>query len=178
MGQFHDIYNTYRKESFQESDIVFHLPTLEHYASLCSHVTEFGVRTGKSTVALIMGCKGEVHSYDIDNSPMVRLLQEEAENLPCKWTFHQGDTSVVTIEETDMLFIDTEHTYAHVKKELATSGRKARRFLAFHDIISCPQIVPAIDEFLNQYENEYTVVHRTTQNNGFLVLERVSPHTC
>jgi hypothetical protein len=168
------------------SDIVLHLPVLEFYASLCGHVTEFGVREGCSTAALLAGCKGEMHSYDIEHTPVVDRLQ--GMTLPCSWTFHRGDTGDPALEvaETDLLFIDTLHTYDHVTKELTHHGRKARKFLAFHDTFTCGEvdasgpnptargIVPAINEFMSRFPGEYETAFATTANNGLLVLRRVS----
>lgn len=167
------------------SDIVLHLPVLEYYASLCDHVTEFGVRDGSSTVALISGCPGEVVSYDIEHTPIVDKLKKMF--LPCRsWTFHRADTGNpnLHIAETDLLFIDTLHTYDHVSKELALHGRKARKFLVFHDTYTCGEtdlsgpdptvrgIGPAIWEFTEDYHGEYETVYKTNANNGLLVLAR------
>jgi len=166
------------------SDIVLHLPVLEYYASLCDHVTELGTREGQSTVALVAGCKGEVHSYDICRSAFVDMF--EGMNKPSRWFFHQGDTTDPTlgITDTDMLFVDTLHTYDHVTKELALWWRKARKFLAFHDTFTCGQfdlsgpdphakgILPAIEEFLAYYPDEYETVYRTDCNDGLWVLKR------
>lgn len=168
------------------SDIVLHLPVIEYYASLCEHCTEFGVREGHSTVALIAGCKGDVVSYDIEHSPVVDLLRSI--KLPCKsWAFKLGDTgsAALEMEETDFLFIDTLHTYEHVSKELALHGRKARKYLGFHDTFTCGQrdlsgpdpnvrgIMPAIQEFLAQFPGQYRTVYQTERNNGMLIVERV-----
>lgn len=178
----------YRKGRNHCSDIVEHLPVLERYASQCQHVTEFGVRDGCSTVALCSGCRGEVHSYDIRRTPFVDAFLDIEK--PCLWTFHQGNTAGEEIEvaETDLLFVDTLHTYAHVSRELALWGRKAGCFLAFHDTFTCGEkdrsgpkpdalgILPAIQEFLDQYPGEYQSVYRTDANNGLWILERV--RTC
>lgn len=175
-----------RCDELRRSDIVLHLPVLEYFASKCGHVTEFGVRDGCSTVALISGCRGHVHSYDIERTPIVDRLQRTA--LPCSsWTFHLGDTGDPSLEvaETDLLFIDTLHTYAHVSKELAYHGRKARKYLAFHDTLTCGArdlsgpdpaaegITRAIEEFLARHPGEYREAFRTDWSNGLLVLERV-----
>jgi cephalosporin hydroxylase len=169
------------------SDIVLHLPVLQYYSSLCQHVTEFGVREGCSTVALISGCRmGEVHSYDIVDTPVRPKLEQMA--LPCSWHFHQGDTGdpALPAQETDLLFLDTLHTHEHLSKELAHHGRKARKFLIFHDTHTCGYrdesgpdptalgIVPAIQEFLDRYPGGYRTVYRTSENNGLWVLERRS----
>lgn len=179
---------TLKNRYFQErSDIVEHLPTLFMYAAQCQHVTEFGVREGRSTVALIAGCPGEVCSFDIKETPIVSTLRSV--ELPCKsWSFTEmntGDTNrVMCVGETDMLFLDTLHTYDHLKKELDLHGRKAKKFLAFHDTETCwnfdqsgkdPRAIgigKAIQEFLSQYENEYVALYMTPKNNGLLVLKR------
>ena len=168
------------------SDIVLHLPVLEYYASLCRHVTEFGTREGCSTVALLAGCKGEVHSYDIEVTPAKAVL--EAIELPARWHFHVGDTGSpdTPVAETDFLFVDTLHTYDHVTKELAHHGRKATKYLAFHDTFTCGEfdlsgpdprargILPAIEEFLARHPGEYETAYRTSCNNGLWVLKRVA----
>lgn len=170
----------------RSSDIVLHLPVLEWFASRCSHCTEFGVREGHSTVALLAGCRGQVVSYDIERTPVVNVLH--AMELPCPWEFRLADTSDPTlfIDETDLLFIDTLHTYDHVKKELALHARRSRKFLAFHDTFTCGHrdesgpnpsargILPAIEEFLTRFPGEYKTVYRTECCNGLLVLERIT----
>lgn len=169
------------------SDIVLHLPVLEYYASLCEHVTEFGVRDGHSTIALIAGCKGQVASYDIQRSNVVDVLEKM--DLPCKWSFRELDTGDpwggLLVEPTEMLFIDTLHIYGHVKKELAIHGRKATKFLAFHDTFTCGErdlsgpnpnaigILPAIREFLSCHPGEYETVYRTDVCNGLWILKRI-----
>jgi len=168
------------------SDTVLHLPVLEYFASLCQHVTEFGVREGHSTVALMAGVgqSGEVHSYDIVESQMVTRFR--AITLPCKWHFYQGNTADpnLGVAETDFLYVDTLHTYEHVSRELSLWGRKARKFLAFHDTFTCGMvdasgpnrrakgILPAIEEFLASYPGEYTTAYRTDANNGLWILQR------
>ena len=164
------------------SDIVLHLPVLEYYASLCNHVTEFGVREAHSTIAFLSGAKSEVVSYDIQKTPMVEKLQMV--DLPCKWTFHVADTGDDSfpqkIAQTDLLFFDTLHTYDHLMKELRCVG-KVNKFLAFHDTETCGEfdksgpnpkakgILPAIKLFLSINE-EYEIVYQTKANNGLMIL--------
>lgn len=171
--------------SLAGSDIVLHLPVIEYYASLCGHCTEFGVRNAHSTVALIAGCKGDVVSYDIEHSPAVDLLR--GMKLPCRsWSFRLGDTGapLPDMAETDFLFLDTLHTYDHVRRELALHGRKARRFLGFHDTHACGEydrsgpdprargIVPAVREFLASYPGQYRVAYHTSACNGMTIYAR------
>lgn len=170
----------------QGSDIVLHLPVIEFFASRCGHCTEFGVRDGHSTVALIAGCPGVVVSYDVVRTPVVNLLQSL--KLPCReWRFVLANTAdpSLDVEETDFLFFDTLHTYDHLSKELALHGRKARKYVGFHDTFTCgerdlsgpdpaaPGILPAINEFVARHHGQYRVVYETRVNNGMMVWERV-----
>lgn len=193
---FHGLYQSnlhkisvgpYESPTFQliGSDIVAHLPVLEWYASLCEHVVEMGVRDGQSTTAFIAGCKGKVESYDIQQTPIMNVLNDMT--LPCLWTFTIADTAnLLPFKETDMIFFDTLHTYGQLSAELRRHGRKAKKFLAFHDTFTCGQldlsgpnpaargIMPAIDEFMSEYVDQYKVVYSTKVCNGLLVLERVA----
>lgn len=167
------------------SDIVLHLPVLEWYASLCDHVTEFGTRNGESTVAFIAGCKGEVHSYDVNDTSLATQLA--GASIPCRWHFHKGDTTNpdLGVGETDFLFFDTLHTYAHLSVELSLWGRKAKKFLGFHDTFTCGEvdlsgldptargIMPAIREFMDRHPGEYRTAYRSDCCNGVLILERL-----
>lgn len=172
----------------QPSDIVLHLPVLEYYASLCWHVTELGTRNCFSTVAFLSGCRGEVVSLDLERSAASVRLSRMA--LPCRWQFHLFDTSSLSapIGPTDLLFFDTLHSAHQVDCELRHHGRKARRFLAFHDTHTfravderlprsqAPDrhgIVWPVTDFLRRYPGEYRTVYRTDVNNGLWVLERI-----
>lgn len=177
------------------SDFILHMPVIEWFASQCDHLTEFGMREGFSTVALLNGAKTrlrsgfhnrpEVHSWDIRQQSFYRWMTANQADLPCHWEFHQGDTgSPVEVAETDLLLVDTLHTYEHVTKELAHHGRKARKYLIFHDTYTCGQtdrsgsnpneegIIRAIKEFLGKYPEQYQLVYETWWSNGLMVFER------
>jgi len=103
-------------------DISEHLPTLRKYASKVNHVTELGVRTGNSTVALLLGKPKIMVSYDIndiskhptkakwDNN---RITYSSLKNviIDTDFTFIIGNSLEIEIEQTDLLFIDTAHNY-------------------------------------------------------------------
>ena len=105
-----------RGEGEGHSDIREHLVTLRLLAERCDHITEFGVRTGNSTIAFLAGLwiLGDLVSYDI-NEPAFSAPADMAS----RWKFFRADTAQLTdIAPTDLLFIDTAHTYAQVKAEL------------------------------------------------------------
>ena len=93
-----------------------------------------------------------------------------------------GDTREIDIKETDMLFIDTLHTYQQVKGELRFAN-KVRKYIAFHDtwshgvgsrdIVGEPGITNAINEFLVKYP-EWKKIYEVNFNHGLIILEKVT----
>lgn len=163
-----------------ENDIVEHLPYLQSLAWLCEHCTEFGTRRAYSTSALISGCKGKVVSYDIDRREEVDFLRNIP--LPCKWEFRQCSTidPNISIEYTDLLFIDTLHTYEQVKTELLLHSYKVGRYIVFHDTATPRNepghendigILNAVIDFIIDHPEWKPIVNRKNCN-GLLVLER------
>jgi len=169
------------KEEFEKrcqmtTDINKHLPLLKDLAMKVNHVTEFGVREGHSTIAFARGYPDSLISYDIKSiSKELRTLLEETNFFE----FIQADTLDVEIELTDLLFIDSYHTYKQLNRELELHSGKVGRFLVFHDTEtfgnigedgSRPGLQQAIDEFLDNSELE--VYADFKNNNGLTVLSR------
>lgn len=151
-----------------------HLPLLRFLASSCRHITEFGTDEGFSTTAFLAAKPNVLHSYDLHFDHPNLSYVSASEYWPSKWSRHEIDTLQAEIEETDLLFIDTEHTYNQVIGELTLHGNKARKFIVLHDIVSFPCIVPAIREWLHS-RPEWIVREWSTVQSGMAVLERVIP---
>lgn len=163
------------------SDINEHLPMLYFLAQQCDHVTEFGVRTGASTLAFLHGLQGRpatLRSYDINDQYGVQELLSRWTRV--EWTFSICSTVLISrIEPTDLLFVDTLHNYDQVRQELALHGEAARRWIVFHDTETFGVtgddggrgINQAIDEWL-EAKPEWRIVYRTHRNNGLTVIER------
>ena len=179
------------------SDINEHLPTLRDLAKECEHVTEMGVRDVVSTWAFLLGLsdnskkKKVLRSYDIHKSVNIELALNEAKANNIDMTFTEVDVLKTEIEETDLLFIDTLHTYTQLKNELKLHASKAKKYIVFHDIVTygrnpepaswqTPEIMKnyvqndkgilfAIEEFLKEnFEWDIKTVYEN--NNGLLVL--------
>lgn len=173
------------------SDINEHLPTLRNLAKDCESITEMGVRAVVSTWALLLGSPKILNCYDIHKNDNIEQALMSAESAGIHMKFIEADVLDVTIEETDMLFIDTLHTYSQLKRELAMHAKKVKKYLVFHDVVTYghkPEpaswqteaimknyiqndkgIMPAIEEFLEE-NPEWKVKQLYTNNNGLLVL--------
>lgn len=158
------------------SDISEHLQTLHDLTASISRcvVVEFGTRDGNSTCAfLTAGAK--VYSYDIGN---VRFRPENDDQAK-RWHLTQADTSKLSsIEECDILFIDSLHTGQHVRQELL-HAKYAKRYIVFHDTVLFGDkgelgqsgITGAIYDFLAS-NLEWKVLRHYENNCGLLILER------
>lgn len=171
----------YKRECAKPSDINEHLPTLAHYARLCRTVTEFGVRGGVSTTALLYARPERLHLYDTDPAcgKVVNALKEAKGHATAVTLFQMDTGDLGFIDPVDMLFIDTLHTFAHLTLELQMA-RYVTRFLALHDVEvfgeagedgTQPGLTAAVRQFMLN-NPAWQVVRWDTNNNGLAVLER------
>jgi len=117
------------------NDINEHLTVMHSYAKQCSHITEMGVRDVVSVWAWLEAYPTHLSLYDIAEPPIDRLqqAQEYAIQHGVHLTFTKADVLEVSIDETDLLFIDTAHYYDQLKTELALHAPKTRKYIILHD---------------------------------------------
>jgi hypothetical protein len=161
------------------SDINEHIPVLTEYANSCEHVTEFGTRTGVSTWAWLASKAKTIRCFDIDKNVEECLkmhmfaAEKHASNKDFTFTCVSTTADKLEIEPTDLLFIDTDHTYEQCSKELKMHGHKVKKFIIFHDTTLFPELNKAIKEFLDDNKN-WNTREVLTNNNGLTVLERTA----
>ncbi len=169
-----------------------HLPTLHALAMQCAHVTELGTERGFSTTAFLAAQPAELVCVDQMHHPMLAELRAlgdapivgrrsfETVVGRTKWSYTLSESTAVTLAPTDLLFIDTRHTYAQLAAELALHADKARRWIVLHDTVSnglvgedpgSEGITRAVDEFLAT--GAFVVEAHYPNNNGLTVLARV-----
>lgn len=163
-----------------DGDINQHLPILYEYAKKCDSVVEFGVRYIVSTWAFLYANPKKMTSYDIcDPSNWgANILDVYSLKGTTDFNFIKASTLQIEIEETDLLFIDTLHTYDQLKKELSLHSDKCKKYLIFHDTTTFSKIGEdgsegiqrAIDELVIMGKWEYELVK--TNNNGLTILKR------
>ena len=116
--------------------------TLYQYAKDCDHITEVGVRWVESTFSFLMGKPKTLISIDVDHPSIhtgfngdenFKLAVQLAEEQGTDYHFIQGNILDINLVETDLLFIDTEHSYLQLKSELYKHADKASKFIILHD---------------------------------------------
>jgi hypothetical protein len=177
MTSLEDLYNRVHKSN---GDINEHMPALKALAAKVDHVTDFGMRHAASTCAMLMGQPKTLISYAKAQYPEAPGLMKHKGNTDFKFKF--GDSLTVEPHETDMLFIDTVHTYARLKQELERWAPYVKRYIVRHDTVvfghrgedGGPGLIRAIAEFVRTSNDGWTVVQHNRNNNGLMILSRSS----
>ncbi len=162
------------------SDICEHIERLRQLGEECGHITEMGSRWGSSTAALAAARPKTLVCYDLRRLVEIDPIERAARAVGVSFVFHEADVLRAVIEATDLLFIDTLHTYDQLRQELALHAAKARKYIVLHDTETYGQsgevpgsrgLWPAVQEFLAGHP-EWTLRERRANNNGLTVLAR------
>ena len=178
------IHQTYEINKRRKTDISEHLNTLYELGKQCERITEFGVREGISTSAFLAANPKRLDSYDIEITSKAHELHDLSVRCGIDFLLHQENTLKAEITETDLLFIDTLHTYTQVRQELMRHGNKAKKYLVFHDtelfgtadegnasINTYQGILPAIQHFIEDNPH-WKMKEHFTNNCGLTIYER------
>ncbi len=171
------------------SDMYEHMPVLKAYSRECNHITELGVRWVVSTWAFLAAkpqdlvCMDIVHPSHWGEEFRYRLDEVKKLSGDTNFKFIQADSLKVKLDPTDLLFIDTWHTYSQLTKELDIHAENVNKYIICHDTTSFadqgeddlfPGIWKAIEEFLESNKGIWELKERRTNNNGLTVLQRVN----
>lgn len=191
-----DVNYEYQNVCNLPTDINEHCPYLYEYASKCKHVTELGQRYGLSTIAFLKAAKDNnstFHSYDPQsNSRMdyMNLIAKE-NNIDYKYflsTAMNNEETESLIEETELLFIDTNHHVDQITKEVTLHSPKVKKYMAFHDMsrkggfwhqgqgydFGGGGMKLFMEPFMEQNKHIWKVAEWRDNNNGLLILERIN----
>jgi len=133
-----------------------HMPTFRKYAKQCEHITEFGFGGGWAASGFLIEKPKKYVTYDIALQGVHNDYREMVKP-DTEFVAIQADTAEIEIESTDLLFIDSMHTYEHMKKELNKHAYKVKKWIIMHDTTTYgaggqdgkrPGLVQAIEEFL------------------------------
>lgn len=191
MNTGNEIQQLYELEVNNPSDINEHLPTLLEYANGCDSVTEMGVRSIVSTWAFLNSSTKKLTSIDVRTPTFfpnhtktpnsIDLVHHLASQKGMDFKFILTSTLTITIEETDLLFIDTYHTYSQLSKELEIHADKAKKYIILHDTEKFGTngedgeegLNKAVEELLAKNQN-WKIEKVYKNNNGLTILRRES----
>jgi hypothetical protein len=197
MTKINEIYENHvnKPNQFKSVDINEHLPTLKSYSEKYNHITEMGVRWGSSTIAFLEGGTSKLISYDIQITNEIKHIIDLSKTIETEFIFNEQDTLSIDIETTDVLFIDTLHTYNQLYNELIKHSEKVKRHILLHDTVSFREkdevlynhasdlvkniknnkkgLYAAVIDFISTNVDWY-IEKEYVNNNGLMVLSRNS----
>jgi len=169
-------------KEYNSGDICEHMPLLSELAKGVGHITEFGVRSGNSSLAFLRGLAaradaGTLVGYDIDT----QLLPDVHLPPHVTWTVHNQSTikPEFVIEPTDLLFVDSCHDHPHVLEELLRHSNHVRHLIVMHDV--SPQWtggfgpLRALLDFMESApvsQRRWRIAEFHNNNNGLAILNR------
>jgi hypothetical protein len=195
----------YQLHCMQPSDINEYLPLLRKYASECSSVVAI---EGNSEVAIWGMLKGLSEKKAVNNRSLwvinstidadkFSLAKVKARRYRINFTLWPANEFHILIEPTDMLFIDSLHTYCHLTFELENFASRVRKYICLHhtgepwgnqndhttykgNYSEYPSsydrnkqgLWPAITDFLNKHP-EWTLLEHHSNQHGFTILQRI-----
>jgi hypothetical protein len=179
------------------SDIYEHLPTLKKYSEECKTIVEMGVRTIVSTWAFLASKPRKLISLDLISPFLfgenISDVYDAASEAGIEFEFIESDSLTYEMPLSDLLFVDTIHTYLQLKKELNRHHKNTKKYIILHDTnifgyvdeteyyygrgekkhTNLPEgLCAAIDEFLNE-NREWVLWERRSNNNGLTILKRI-----
>lgn len=166
-----EIHKKFWELCYLESDINQHMEILREYAENCVHITEMGVRGCVSIYAFLSSHAKKIVAIDILNVTVPDIEKLE---------FICADDLEIEIEPTEMLLIDTKHTYNQLKQELKLHSGKVSKYIAMHDVGifgrtsddgSSKGLMDALEEFLEQ-NKKWGMDYLTQKNNGLAIIKR------
>ncbi|MFI0435325.1 MAG: hypothetical protein ACH350_06320 [Parachlamydiaceae bacterium] len=190
------------------SDIHEHLPVLRQLAKECASVTEIGMKPLISTWAILKGLSENGQSIkrylgierEMFYGGKVELAEKMSKENGIDFVFWPVNDLRIMIEPTDLLMIDSIHTYCHLRYQLEKFSKNVRKYIVMHDTSppwgekndeSIPidsreypvsydrrkqGLWPAIEDFLRSHP-EWSVEKRLTNNYGLTILKRKEPLT-
>ena len=161
-------------------------PLLRKYANRCERITELGVAYIISTFALLAAKPRKLTSYDLQLHDAIKMevTSKLAKTQGIDFNFIKADDLKTELEETDLLFVDTLHTYQQLSQELKLHANKVRKYIAFHDTdifgkldeeptpLEKRGLLLAINEFL-EANPQWKKVEQVHYSYGLFVIERI-----
>jgi hypothetical protein len=161
------ILEKYNEHKNTPSDINEHLETLYNLGKECSHITEMGVRWVSSTWPLVYSNPKKIISYDIVTNPNIIEVINLCNEYSVDYSFQEKDVLQLEIEPTELLFIDTLHTYNQLIKELEIHSNKVSKYIVLHDT----EFFGRVDEVVYEHASNFVKNNPITKQGLMTAVE-------
>lgn len=157
-------------------DLNEHMDKLKELAAQVKHVTEFSERR-ESTLAFLAAKPKTVVSHNRDFDGVIKQSYEFIKDGTTLDRDSLTPDAVPEIEETDLLFLDYDHSAGGAYNQLVKFGKSTKRYIVFHDTdiygMKCPKGGAGVLAGINKYVREnpqWSIILHTKQQYGLTVL--------
>lgn len=163
-----------------------YMDTLLKYALECDHITELGVNQVNSTWAFLKARPKRLVSVDIDlhKRPSQKVREFRGKNYWLYWAQYlareegivfvpvESDDLKIALEETDLMFVDSNHSQSHFRAEMNLHKVKIKKYLIVHDTTMFKrQLMPVIDDLVEN--REFEIIEKFESSPGLTVLKKL-----
>lgn len=176
-----DMYDLVCKKDPLKDSIIYDMDVILAIAKEVDHITELGVHKCNSIYGWLAGEPKKVVGVDIKSQPEWEVLKEIVADTTLNLELIISNDLEVVLEETDLLFIDSLHTYNHVCALLRIHQEKVKKYIVLHDVYTIdgtvgkgkigPQLHKAVMRFLDITDEWKEIKH--TRDCGLFFMERV-----
>lgn len=153
--------------------------TLIELGEECDSVLEYGTWQGQSLAAFMCANVPYIVSVDTDTSKVDKKLFERLANdqhITVR-ILNGNSLEKIHVPYPDLLFLDTKHTYEHVKKELSIHGPYGGKYIVIHDT-NYPKdkdqkVRHAVEEFVAE-NDKWSIYKDIEECTGMIVLKKES----
>lgn len=142
----------------------------------CDSFTEFGMCQGPSIAAAMLTNPKKVRGYDVTFKwfgPAKSFFESYAKEHNIDFVAFETDTAKCkTIDETDMLHIDSKHTYKHATAELKRHAPQVRKYILLHDTTQRPEVYKAVQDYIKNVDNSWKIIKRSEVGVGYTIMKR------
>lgn len=139
----------------------------------CTSYTEFGVNQGTTLAVAVLSNIPKIRAYDIKLAPYNKAkhhFEQYASENKLDYRVIEAGTLTIKIDPVDLLYIDTVHSYSHLKQELEKHGSKAQKYIVFHDTVYAPGLRQAVNEYVNAHKN-WKIITDCIDSVGFMTIK-------
>lgn len=156
-------------------DYVLHHDVIRECLKECSSYAELGVRQGTTLACATLAMPGFIVGVDRDLSPVLPfwpLFEKYCEHRMLTEVHLVRQDSRIPFERPfQFLFIDSYHTTAHLREELAAHGRNVGRYLLVHDTTAVPALFSELQRWVSMTPG-WSIVQHETRSVGFTLCRR------
>jgi hypothetical protein len=177
--EFHESIRQQQEEAHGEDYCQIH-DAIQKYMKDCKSYMELGTHQGGTAAAAMLTNPQRIYLVDIDMSRYRKYLSPLAEDYCDEHNIElivkeADSTSLMTMNVTDMLVIDSYHNAVHMQKELNTHGANVNKYILAHDtsiVNGKPNesLYHVLQDFAKK--NGWKIIERGTTNVGYTVLQK------